>query len=137
MAALPTLFVVNTDGRVVQKHTGLYPFGVYETEIRSLLAMPIQATVETFDDTGQIFLKNAANATILPGVDFTGLTADQKRAALKRMNSENCTCGCKLTIAQCRITEPDCDTSPKLAAQIIRDIKSGNQAISPSSTPTK
>ena len=30
-------------------------------------------------DTGQVFLKNAANATELPGVDFKGLNADQKK----------------------------------------------------------
>ena len=137
VAALPTLFVVNPDGRVVQKHVGLYPFSVYESEIRALLGMPVGAKVETFEDVGQIFLKNAANATVLPGVDFKGLTAEQKRAALKRMNSENCTCGCKLTIAQCRISEPDCDTSPKLAAQIIRDIKSGTHATPSANTANR
>jgi cytochrome c biogenesis protein CcmG/thiol:disulfide interchange protein DsbE len=123
--ALPTLFVVNPDGRIVQKHVGVYSAKVYDNEVRALLGMPVDVKVETFEDVGQIFLKNASNATALPGVDFSGLTPDQKRAALKRMNSEMCTCGCKLTIAQCRISEPDCDTSPKLAAKIIREVKSG------------
>jgi len=132
--ALPTSFVVNPDGRIVQKHVGVFPVTVYDNEIRSLLGMPVDVKVETFEDTGQIFLKNAANATALPGVDFAGLTPEQKRAALKRMNSEPCTCGCKLTIAQCRISEPDCDTSPKLAAEIIREIKAGGSASPPTNT---
>jgi len=130
--ALPTTFVVNTDGRIVQKHSGLYPIEVYDNEVRSLLGMPVDVKVETFDDTGQIFLKNAVNATDLPGVDFKGLNADQKRAALKKMNSLNCTCGCKLTIAQCRINDTSCSTSLGLAKAIVRDIRSGNPASPPS-----
>jgi hypothetical protein len=126
--ALPTSFVVNTDGRIVQKHTGLYAIEVYDNEVRSLLGMPVKAKVETFDDTGQIFLKNAVNATDLPGVDFKGLNADQKRAALKRMNSLNCTCGCKLTIAQCRINDSSCSTSLGLAQGIVREIRAGGPA---------
>src|ERR1700721_1194794 len=87
VAALPTLFVINPDGNVVQKHEGLYSRELYETEIRLLLGLPADATIETFEDTGQIFLKNAALATELPDVDFGGLTPDQKKTALRRMNS--------------------------------------------------
>ena len=118
--ALPTSFLVNTDGRVVVKHVGLFPAQVYDREIRALLGQHVDAPIETFVDDGQIFLKNAANATELPGVSFKGLKPEQKRLALKRMNSENCTCGCKLTIAQCRINESTCATSEKLAAQVVR-----------------
>jgi thiol-disulfide isomerase/thioredoxin len=118
--ALPTSFLVDTNGRVVQKHVGLYPVSVYDREIRALLGEHIDVPIETFVDEGQIFLKNAANATDLPGVDFKGLTAEQKRLALKRMNSETCTCGCKLTIAQCRINDSSCSTSQKLALQVVR-----------------
>jgi thiol-disulfide isomerase/thioredoxin len=120
--ALPTAFVVNTDGRVVIKHVGLYPAEVYDREIRALLGEHVDEPIQTFVDQGEIFLKNAANATELPGVDFKGLKPEQKRLALKRMNTENCTCGCKLTIAQCRINETTCGTSEKLAAQIVRQI---------------
>ncbi len=75
-------------------------------------------------------MKNAANATELPGVDFTALRPAQRRIALKRMNSENCTCGCKLTIAQCRINETTCSTSQKLAAQIVHQVSSARPAAS-------
>ena len=53
--ALPTTYLINSEGRVVQKHIGLRPPELYETEVRSLLGMPVQARVETFEDTGQIF----------------------------------------------------------------------------------
>jgi thiol-disulfide isomerase/thioredoxin len=120
--ALPTTFVINPDGKVVQKHIGLYRSSVYEGEIRALLGLPIDATVETFEDTGQIFLSNASRATELPDVDFTGLTADQRTAALKQLNSITCTCGCKLTLAQCRINDTSCPISKGLAAKIVAQI---------------
>jgi thiol-disulfide isomerase/thioredoxin len=132
--ALPTTFVLDTNGRVVQKHMGVYPEEVYDGEIRALLGMHVDAPVETFVDTGQIFLKNVERATSLPGVDFSGLAPGLKKLALKRLNSEMCTCGCKLTIAQCRMTDPDCATSKALAAKIIREIKGAANPVAPNST---
>jgi thiol-disulfide isomerase/thioredoxin len=126
--ALPTTYLINTEGRVVQKHIGLRPPELYETEVRSLLGMPVQAKVETFEDTGQIFLQNASLATSLPGVDFKGLTPEQKKIVLKRLNSETCTCGCKLTIAQCRLNDETCPVSIKLAKAIIQKVLASTKA---------
>ncbi len=132
VAALPTTFLVDTQGRVVQKHSGLVPIEAYDLEIRSLLGMPTNARVETFVDLGQVFLKNAANATELPGVSFKGLTADQKKRALRRLNSESCTCGCKLTLSQCRVNDSECPYSGKLAAQVVKEVAG---AAKPARTP--
>ncbi len=52
VAALPTTFLIDTQGRVVQKHSGLVPIEAYDLEIRSLLGMPTNARVETFVDLG-------------------------------------------------------------------------------------
>jgi thiol-disulfide isomerase/thioredoxin len=120
--ALPTSFLIDTKGRVVTKHSGLYPIDSYVQEIRALLGQPTSAPVETFTDTGQLFLKNAANATELPGVDFTGLTPDQKKLALRRLNAESCTCGCGLTISQCRVNDTECPVSGDLAANVIKEV---------------
>jgi thiol-disulfide isomerase/thioredoxin len=135
VAALPTSFLIDTQGRVVQKHSGLYPIEYYQLEIRSLLGMPTDARVETFVDNGQIFLKNAANATELPGVSFKGLTPAQKKLALRRLNSENCTCGCNLTLSECRVNDTECPYSGKLAAQVVKDVLSGVKG--PKATPAK
>jgi thiol-disulfide isomerase/thioredoxin len=129
--ALPTTFVVNTEGRVVTKHSGLYPKETYDQEIRSLLGMPVEARVETFVDTGQLFLRNAANATELPGVSFKGLTAEQKKRALRRLNEEGCTCGCDLTLSQCRVNDTGCPVSGDLAAQIVKDAAKGTRPTQP------
>jgi thiol-disulfide isomerase/thioredoxin len=129
VAALPTSFLIDTQGRVVQKHSGLYPIEAYQLEIRSLLGMPTDARIETFVDLGQVFLKNAANATELPGVSFKGLTAEQKKRALRRLNSESCTCGCKLTLSQCRVNDGECPYSGKLAAQVVKEVASGAKPV--------
>jgi thiol-disulfide isomerase/thioredoxin len=129
--ALPTMFVVNPDGKVVQKHEGLYSRGLYETELRLLLDLPTDARVVTFDDHGQIFLKNAVLATELPDVDFTGLSPEQRKVALKRLNSQTCECGCNLTLAQCRINDTSCPVSKKLAAAVVKEVI----ADTPDSTP--
>jgi thiol-disulfide isomerase/thioredoxin len=122
--ALPTSFLIDTQGRVVMKHTGLYEYDVYEREVRALAGLPVDARIETFDDTGQIFLKNAANATELPDVDLSGLTADQRKEALHRLNAEGCTCGCKLTLAECRINDSSCPVSKGAANDVVKAIRS-------------
>ena len=123
--ALPTSFLIDPQGRVVQRHTGLYEYEVYEREVRALAGLPFDGRIETFADTGQIFLKNAANASELPDVDLSGLTADQKKEALHRLNAESCTCGCKLTLAECRINDSSCPISKEAAAEVLKRVRAG------------
>ncbi len=125
--ALPTTFVIDTQGRVVQKHAGLHPMDTYIREIRALLGQPIDARIETFVDAGQVFLKNAVNATELPGVNLDGLTPEQKKAALHRLNAESCTCGCTLTLSQCRVNDTECPVSGKIAAQVVKEVVHGGK----------
>ena len=42
--------------------------------------------------------------------------------AIKAMNAEECTCGCTLTIAECRINDPDCSISLPLARKLAEQI---------------
>jgi cytochrome c biogenesis protein CcmG/thiol:disulfide interchange protein DsbE len=120
--ALPTSFILDAQGRVVQKHVGLRDPALYEIEIRALLGLPTGVKVETFEDTGEIFLKHADRASELPGVDFSKLTPEQKKIALHRFNAESCNCGCALTLAQCRINDTACPVSKTLTAKIIGEI---------------
>jgi cytochrome c biogenesis protein CcmG/thiol:disulfide interchange protein DsbE len=131
--ALPTTFLINKEGRVVQKHEGLFSPILYETEVRALMGLPVDATITTFEDTGQIFLKNAERATELPGVDLSKLSPELKRVALKRMNTQICDCGCRLTIAQCRINDTSCPVSKILAEKIVKEILAGAPASGSSS----
>ena len=119
--ALPTTFLISSQGRVLGKHRGLRSLEQYDLEARALMGETMDARIETFADTGQVFLKNAANATELPGVNFAGLNAEQKKRVLHRFNAETCTCGCQLTLAQCRLNDETCATSLKITADIIKE----------------
>jgi thiol-disulfide isomerase/thioredoxin len=122
IAALPTSFVIDPEGRIVQKHVGLNDPSIYELEVRAMLGQAVDAKVEYFEDNGQIFLKNAERATELPGVDFSKLNANQRSVALRRMNAESCNCGCKLTLAQCRINDSACRVSLALTAKVVSQV---------------
>jgi thiol-disulfide isomerase/thioredoxin len=136
--ALPTSFVLDTEGRVVQKHVGLRDPALYEAEIRALLGLPVPARVETFEDTGEVFLRHADRATELPGVDMSSLSGEQKKVALHRFNSENCTCPCALTLAQCRMNDTSCAVSKAITDKLIDEIKdSSAKDGKPSAAPAK
>ena len=122
ISALPTSFMIDDQGRIVQKHVGLNDPAIYELELKAMLGQPVDARVEYFEDNGQVLLKNAARATELPGVDLSKLTAQQKTVALRRMNAESCDCGCTLTLAQCRINDSACRVSMALAAKVVAQV---------------
>lgn len=130
---LPTVFLLDTSGRIVQKHVGLRNPELYEMEIRALLGMPVEARVETFEDNGQIFLRNAGRATEFPGLDLSKLTPGQKKAVIRRLNEEKCDCNCDMTLAQCRINDSGCEANLGLARHVVGAI-SGNPPRPPASS---
>jgi len=137
VAALPTSFVIDTEGRIVEKHIGLNDPALYELELRAMLGMPVDAKVEYFEDQGQIFLKNAARATELPGIDFSKLTAEQKSAALRQMNAKSCNCGCSMTLAQCRINDTGCRVSLELAQKIVAQVAGQRAKVPPAGNDSR
>ena len=118
--ALPTTFVVDPQGRVVQKHVGLVDVSVYERAARVLSGLEQNAAIEEVEDSGQMLLTNAAQATELPGLDLASLPAATRQKALQQLNADGCTCGCQLTLAQCRINDPSCQVSLPLAQALVK-----------------
>jgi protein-disulfide isomerase len=74
-----------------------------------------------------LFAQDWKTAATLPGVDVTGLTAAQKATVLKILRAQNCTCGCGMKLAQCRVEDPGCTFSRGLAAVITGAIKEGEK----------
>ena len=124
--ALPTSFIVDTEGQIVQTHVGLVSPVLLEQEARYLTSLPNQATVEFVEPNTQILLANAAQATEIPGVDLSALSPAQKEEALRRLNSDGCPCGCQLTLAQCRINDAACDISPPIVERVVAEIAGAN-----------
>jgi thiol-disulfide isomerase/thioredoxin len=121
--ALPTTFVVGPDLKLMQKHVGQIRPSQIELETRVLAKLPVDADIEYEADKSQAVLASNAQATDIPGVDFAGLSTEQKTTALKRLNGEPCSCGCGLTIAQCRINDSTCAVSPPLAEKIMAEVR--------------
>ena len=122
VVALPTSFVIDPDGRIVESHVGLISPIVLEQETRYLTSLPNDATVEIVEPNDQIRLANAAQATEIPGVDLSVLTAAQREEVLQRVNAEGCPCGCSLTLAQCRINDSSCGVSPPIVERIVEEV---------------
>ena len=119
--ALPTSFVVDPEGRMVESHVGLISPVILEQETRYLASLTHDATIETAPSNDQIRLANAAQATEIPGVDLSVLTPEQREEVLLRVNEEGCPCGCSLTLAQCRINDSACGVSPPLVDQLVAE----------------
>ncbi len=64
-------------------------------------------------------------ATTLPGVDLTGLTKAQREVALQTMRAESCNCGCGMKIAECRMRDPACASSRRLANFVLKIASAG------------
>ncbi len=123
IAALPTTFVLDPDGRMVKKHIGmLYP---EETEAltRALAGMSLEgmsvARIEHVDDPGRLSPESEAQITDIPGVDLSGYPGERRVEIVQALNSEKCTCGCDLSVAKCRVDDPSCTVSLPVAQTIV------------------
>jgi protein-disulfide isomerase len=64
-------------------------------------------------------------ATTLPMVDLKGLSPAKTNAALRVMRAYDCSCGCGMKVAQCRIEDPGCAYSKGLAGATVEAIRAG------------
>lgn len=130
--ALPTTFVLDRDGRLAQKHIGLLNAARTELETQTLAGLaPGVVVVDAEDEekaklqADQARVQNAAQANKIPGVDLSTLSPEKRARALQALNTEHCTCGCGLTVAQCRIDDESCAVSLPLAQELVKKIEAG------------
>ena len=120
--ALPTTFVLDREGKLAQKHVGLLNAAVTETETRSLAGLAPEVAVVYTDEEDKVRVSNAAQANKIPGIDLSTLSPERRAEALQALNAEHCSCGCGLTLAQCRIDDPDCAVSLPLAQDLVKKL---------------
>jgi thiol-disulfide isomerase/thioredoxin len=133
VSALPTTFVIDPEGKIRQRHVGMLRPQTTELETQYLSGALKNVKVDLVEDETKALLANAAQAKEIPGVDLTKMTPAQRTDAIKAMNSENCTCGCELTLAACRINDPSCGISLPLAQKLAERIAKGEK-VAPAST---
>jgi len=119
VSALPTSFIVDPEGRVMQRHIGMLNARTTDAEARSLAGLPVNATIERIEKDRPTKLANAAQATDIPGVDLSKLSKAKRVEAIQKLNDEGCTCGCNLTVARCRVDDPKCPVSLPRAKEIV------------------
>lgn len=134
VAALPTTFVLDTEGEIQMRHVGMLDPERTEIETRYLSGALKNAKVERVEDETKALLTKAAQAKEIPGIDLTALTPEKRTEALKALNAENCTCGCELTLAACRINDPSCGVSLPIAQKLVERIAKGEKAASATTT---
>ena len=116
--ALPTTFMLDGDGQIAYKRVGLLQAQQTEGVTRALAGMSVRARVERVEDPARLSVEGVAQIKDVPGVDLSRIPAERKAEALQALNSDNCTCGCGLSVAKCRIDDPQCDVSLPIAKKI-------------------
>jgi cytochrome c biogenesis protein CcmG/thiol:disulfide interchange protein DsbE len=119
VAALPTTFVLDGEGRLVQKHVGQLNPPAIEREARVVAGLDTNVRIERVDSSDKVRVEHAAQAKNIPGVDLASLTDTQKKSVVDALLSEDCTCGCALTLAVCRLDDPTCPVSLPLAKAVV------------------
>ncbi|HEV2350969.1 MAG TPA: TlpA disulfide reductase family protein [Terriglobia bacterium] len=122
---LPTTFLIGRDGRIYAKHTGTTDISVFEAEIKTLLAAQPGTEVADFKPAIQrseddIEVKTpeevkAENNSDVPGVNISALTPAQIVRVKADLNKKQCTCGCNMSVLECRHKDPGCGVSRKMA----------------------
>src|SRR6478672_7895375 len=64
-------------------------------------------------------------AATRPAVDLGGLSPAKTSAALKILRASDCTCGCGMKLAECRVKDPGCSYSKSLATELVNAFKAG------------
>jgi len=123
--ALPTSFILDRDGKLAQKHIGLLNASLTELETRTLAGLEPNIQVLDSEEEDKVRLANAAQANKIPGLDLSGLSPDKRAEVLKALNTEHCSCGCGLTLAQCRLDDPDCGVSLPAAQALVKKMAGG------------
>lgn len=119
ISALPTTFMLDTEGAIVQKHVGLLRAQETEATTRHLAGLPVNAVVKRIDDPSKLNAEDAAQLKTIPGVDLSKVPVERKPAVLQALNNESCSCGCGLTVAKCRVDDPSCPVSQPQAQKIV------------------
>ena len=123
---LPTTFLIGRDGRIYAKHTGETDISVFEDEIKTLLAATPDVEVTDFAPAAAreeaIEVKTpeqikAENNPDVPGVDLTGLSAQEVTQLKTHLATQPCTCGCNMNVLECRHKDPGCSISRPLAEE--------------------
>lgn len=120
--AVPTTFVIDRQGQIVQRDVGVHSYADFNAVIRALLGLPFGGQVVRVNEMNP---DGPVGTTMIPGViaALKRLTPQQREKALAELNAAHCTCGgCEYSVAYCRMVDPDCAVSLAEARKIVAQI---------------
>lgn len=130
---LPTTFLIGRDGHIYDKVPGAVDAARFEEEIKTLLAASSSAEVKNFQAAGEsapIDVETPAEANSpIPGIDVSKLSKIELEQYKTSLNKQNCNCGCKYTVLQCRTNDPSCGISRDMAKAELERLKKANPKI--------
>jgi cytochrome c biogenesis protein CcmG/thiol:disulfide interchange protein DsbE len=123
---LPTTFLIGRDGRIYLKLPGAVDATYFEPGIKTLLAASPQTEVKNFpplagSESAEVETPAEANP-VVPGIDLSKLTKPELAQYERTLSNQPCTCGCKVSVLQCRRADPGCLTSRDLARKTLRKL---------------
>jgi hypothetical protein len=124
VSALPTSFFLDMDGKLAQKHVGMLNASLTVLETEALAGTNPELDIVNAEDEDKARVASAAQANKIPGIDLAGLSPGVRAKVLEALNVEHCTCGCGLTLAQCRVDDPTCDVSLPIAQSLLKKLAS-------------
>jgi hypothetical protein len=134
---MPTTFLIGRDGRIYVKHIGASSVGVFEEEVKALIAAKASDEVIDFTPAGRSEevetstpeqIKAESNPEV-PGVDIRQLSTEQLARFKKELESQQCSCGCSMDLLKCRHDHRTCSVSRKAAQQVLKKSFAGSQHI--------
>ena len=120
--AVPTTFVIDRQGEIVQRDVGLHSYAEFNAVTRALLGLPFGGEIVRVNEMNP---NGPVGTTQIPGLiaAFKKLTPKQREEALAKLNSMRCTCGgCEYSLANCRVEDPDCGVSLPEARKVLAEI---------------
>lgn len=121
--ATPTTFLIGRDGRIYTKVIGGVGADYFEPAIKTLLAASANQEAKGFQpmegsQAAQVETPAEANSPVA-GVDVSKLSKTELAQYEALLDKQQCTCGCQISVLQCRKTDPGCAVSRQQAQDIL------------------
>ena len=130
---LPTSYLIGRDGRIYSKIPGAVGADYFEPAIKTLLAASSEEQVKNFQpldgsETAQVETPAEVNSPV-PGVDVSKLSKAELAHYEEVLGKQQCTCGCQMSVLECRKTDPGCATSRQLAQDTVKKMEKAKHMI--------
>jgi thiol-disulfide isomerase/thioredoxin len=130
---LPTTFLIGRDGRIYEKLPGAVGADFFEPAIKTLLATSPATEAKNFQamdgsETPQVETPAEVNSPV-SGVDVGKLTQAQLAQYEAVLSKQQCSCGCNMSVLECRKTDPGCATSRQQAQATLQKIEQSKHKI--------